>query len=375
QSWNYPALILAGPWGVLTLPFFATVAMAIVSIGVGLGMSVSLLLAVRLLRSRRRELGGPTAFGSMTGLTPAMIALLTLGACCSTTAAATASLGVIAQSSGTNVNLLLANSWFVGVFQIAVLYVALLAQEQLIAVYGVLFGVGAPNDGAGNKLPVAGGRLRSLSVAGLRLALLVGGLTWILSVFADWLSHSPSSASGSAWSGWIVQHGLVGGIAIVASLFPRGTLGVLADRPNSLPGRFLRAALAAVGASLAIGVPPPIASSGFHGLGNELISAGLGAGALGAVPFPSTSLGALAFRWGVQMLLLGGFVAVAAIAPVRVAEAFAMPSPLPSARAPDREALDPRDACGPAGIERGSGPMGRASGEGAFAPTAPAPER
>ncbi len=60
-----------------------------------------------------------------------MIALVTLGACCSTTAAATAGLGVIAQASGTSIDELLANNWYIGVFQILVLWIALIAQEQL----------------------------------------------------------------------------------------------------------------------------------------------------------------------------------------------------------------------------------------------------
>ncbi|MHB1931582.1 MAG: hypothetical protein ACYCPV_01120, partial [Thermoplasmata archaeon] len=81
--WNYPGLLLVAPWGVVTLPFFATVAMVVVSAGVGLGMGVAVLLTVRLLRSRRSEAAGATALGSVAGLSPAIIAFITLGACCS----------------------------------------------------------------------------------------------------------------------------------------------------------------------------------------------------------------------------------------------------------------------------------------------------
>ncbi|MCI4360766.1 MAG: hypothetical protein L3J91_03610, partial [Thermoplasmata archaeon] len=82
--WNYPGVILVQPWGILALPFLPTVAMVLVAYGVGLGMSVAVLIGVRMFRSRRTALGRPVALGSATGLTPAMIALVTLGACCST---------------------------------------------------------------------------------------------------------------------------------------------------------------------------------------------------------------------------------------------------------------------------------------------------
>ena len=104
QSWNYPGLLIEAPWGFVVLPFFATLSMILVSVGVGLGMAVALLLGAQLLREHRATAGRPTTTGAIAGLTPAMIALVTLGACCSTTAAATAGVGLVAQSSGSSIS-------------------------------------------------------------------------------------------------------------------------------------------------------------------------------------------------------------------------------------------------------------------------------
>ena len=71
NPWNYPGLLVIAPWGVLSLPFFATVAMLVVSVGVGYGMTVAFLLGVRLLTSRRGAGAGSTSVGAVAGLTPA----------------------------------------------------------------------------------------------------------------------------------------------------------------------------------------------------------------------------------------------------------------------------------------------------------------
>src|SRR5208282_5512115 len=92
-SWNYPGLLIIAPWGVVSLPFFATCAMIVVGIGVGFGMTVAFLLGIGLLRTRGTGRGGTSTAGTVAGLTPAMLSLVTLGACCSTTAAATAGVG------------------------------------------------------------------------------------------------------------------------------------------------------------------------------------------------------------------------------------------------------------------------------------------
>ncbi len=139
--WNYPGLLVLAPWGVLSLPLFATIAMIVVAVGVGYGMAVAAVLLFRLFRPRREELARTKAVGAATGLTPAMISLVTLGSCCSTTAAATAGVGLIADATGTTVANLLLNNWVLGVAQMVIVWVALIGQELLLRVYGGLLGV------------------------------------------------------------------------------------------------------------------------------------------------------------------------------------------------------------------------------------------
>jgi len=136
--WNYPAIVVITPAGLLALPFFATLTMVLMSVGVGVGMGAGLLLAGRLVRSWKTARASGGLASSLAGLTPAMVALLTLGACCSTSAAAVGAIGALAEAGGTSYNEILLNSWALNLVQLAVLGVALLAQEQLIRVYGNL---------------------------------------------------------------------------------------------------------------------------------------------------------------------------------------------------------------------------------------------
>jgi hypothetical protein len=136
-SWTYPAILAGGPYFQVDLPMLSMVQMTLSAAGVGLGMSLSVLLVARLLRQRRSAPLGTTTARSALGLTPAMIAFVTLGACCSTSAAATAGIGLLAHSGGVGATALFANTWYLGFVQVAVVYVALIAQEQLVRIYDV----------------------------------------------------------------------------------------------------------------------------------------------------------------------------------------------------------------------------------------------
>ncbi len=289
-SWNYPGFLLVEPWGVLTLPFFGTVAMVLVSIGVGIGMSVAVLLAIALVRGRRARAGRPAAVGSVAGLTPAMIALVTLGACCSTTAAATAGVGIVGQVSGTSTDNLLLNNWFLGVFQIAVVWIALLAQELILRVYGGLFGwSSAPN------APVEPPALnrRTIGSAALRVALLIGAITWSLAMFAQWTVISPYSASALQWFGWIVGHQGVALFVILAALFPRPTREALTAPMRRVGPTVVRSVLAVGGITMILMAVVP-----------------------STVALPTLSVGpGWLFSWIVQTGLVGGFAVSTALAP------------------------------------------------------------
>jgi len=309
-SWNYPGLLIIAPWGVVSLPWFQTLAMILVSIGVGIGMSVAVLLSVALVRSRRATTSTPAAAGAVAGLTPAMISLVTLGACCSTTLAASAGVAVVAQVSGSTAANLILNNWYLGVFQVAVVWMALVAQELLLRVYGGLFGLGAPS-----AAPLPRLDRRFLAGTALRIALLAGGVTWSLAMVAEWTTTSPFQATGATWFRWIFEHQLVAFLAMFAAFAPSGTFHTLLEAFRRRSGWILRGGLLIAGLCLLLWVPPPASGWGIEGFGNEL-AAVLGApaswGGVSPVYGPGLSL---YVRWGLQYLLLSLFALLAACAP------------------------------------------------------------
>ena len=267
--WDYPGLLAVNPFFVLSLPFLPTLFMLLTSAGVGLGMSVAVILSIGLLRQRKSSSARPATVGTVTSLTPAMIALVTLGACCSTTAAATTGIGITAQATGTGTGTLLLNNWYFGVFQLVILYVALLAQEQLLRVYGSL----VPSSSAVGSRTAEQPPLDRRFAAGATLrVLLLYGVTWCLVMLADWLTVNPATACAGTWVGWILQHQLIGFAAIFAALVPvpmyRAFLSVTADGsrpdPPRCPGRR--------GSVARRRDPPPLAASGWHGFVNELMA-------------------------------------------------------------------------------------------------------
>lgn len=312
-AWDYPALLAVNPYFILALPFLPTVFMVLTSAGVGLGMSVAVILGASLLRRRKSASARPAAVGTAAGLTPALIALVTLGACCSTTAAATAGIGLTAQATGTSALTLLANDWYLGVFQLVILYVALLAQEQLLTVYGTIAPTVGGLEAEGTATPPLDRRFAAGAI--LRVALLAAGVTWCLAMLADWLTVDPATASPVLWAGWLLQHQLVGLTAIVAAMAPGSMYRGLDRLLSSSLGRGWQILLVIAGLSLALGTPPPLAAAGWHGFLNELLGLVGVSSAWGAVS-PGLALGpALVVGWAVQYLLLGGFAVAFGLRP------------------------------------------------------------
>jgi hypothetical protein len=310
--WNFPALVVTAPGAVLVLPFLATVTMVVVSLGVGLGMSVGLVLAYRLIRRQRSGAAGPASLGTVSGLTPAMIALVTLGACCSTTVAATAGIGVVAQASGTSVANVLSNTWYLNLFQVGVLWVALVAQEQLLSVYGRLLGGDVPAAVTPARAPLDG---RFVAGALLRAGLVGAGVTWALAMVAEGTAPIAPSPTATLAYQWIVQHELLALFAVASGLFVLGTYRWVRD-PAHRPGALaLRGALLVGGLSLLTWTPPALASAGAYGLVNEIFGAAGLPASWGAVAPPSTGPLSLALRWGLQFGLVGTFALVAALSP------------------------------------------------------------
>ncbi|HTT74158.1 MAG TPA: hypothetical protein VMG99_08495 [Thermoplasmata archaeon] len=318
--WQFPAFVVWAPWGTIVLPFFATWAAVVVSIGVAIGMAVAVLLSVELVRQRVNRTGTPALVSSAAGLTPAMLALVTLGACCGTTAAATAGVGAIAQITGSNTDNLLTNSWFLGVFQMAVVWVALLAQEMLLEVFGDVLGLSGRSAGSATERATYVPPRRDLRFAAaalLRAALLLAGLTWALAMFVEWTTVSPVTAGAVQWTAWVLEYELVGILAVAVALFPRPIARAFLGAMRH-PGTLTVRGLALLGGLALVGwVPPPFSGQGLEGLGNELLYL-LGAPASWGAVAPVFGAGpTLLLRWGLQYGLLGGFAIAVALAPAR----------------------------------------------------------
>jgi hypothetical protein len=307
--WNYPGVLVLFPGGFLALPFFSTLVMILVSAGVAIGMAAAVYLTARLLRHRKETRATDAGAGSVAGLTPALLTLVTLGACCSTTAAATAGLTWTAAVSGTTLDGLLIYNWYPGVFQLSVLYIALVAQEQLLRTYGWLFRGRTEGDAA--EQPVASravGR-RSVSTVALRVLLLIGGASWLLALPAEWTTAAPPALSVPLVFQAVGLHVLPSFVALSIALAPAEFAGLMDRLSGPVARPVLRGAAVALGASLVGWLPPGWAAAGAFGLGNEVVGALGGPSSWGGVIPPFSGL-ALLFRWGVQFLLLGGLMIV-----------------------------------------------------------------
>ena len=352
--WDYPALLVIFPGGSLAFPFFPTVAMIVVSIGVGVGMTVAAVLATRLIALRKAAAGRPLAAGSVAGLTPALLALVTMGACCTTTAASAAGLGVVAQTTGTTVDTLLANNWYLGVFQMLVVFVALLAQEAILVAYGPLLGfsVGPASSGYGSAdIPPLSGR--DLARVAVRFVLVGAAIFWSLWAFASVFSPSaPGWSTPAGWFGFLVEHQFASAVVIAVALFPRSLRNAVFPRaPSARPWTSsFRLVVLVAGLVTVSWVPPFWASAQTAGLLNELMGWMGAPAAWGAIVPPFAGPVALALRFSLGFALVGGFTVALALWPKAVLDRID-PSSAPASPAP-----------GPRGFSRISPVMGPAEG-------------
>ena len=339
--WNYPGLLVVAPWGVLSLPFFATFAMIVVAVGVGLGMAVAAALIFRLVRPSPEELARSKVVGAVTGLTPAMISLVTLGSCCTTTAAATGGIGLIAQASGTTTSNLLLNNWYLGVAQIVIVWAALFAQELLLTVYGGLLGLRSSGSRAAPTVVPPIGR-RWVAGATLRVLLAVGGILWSVSMLAEWTTRDPTSSGPGWWLQWVVQHQLLAALAVSAAFFPREMARFAVALRHGVR-RAVGVAVAVAALSVLVWLPAPLPSWGLDSLTDQLLGA-LGAPVgWGAIPVGSVTGAALVVRWGLEYLLPAGFVLATVLAPAR---AFAPLVATVAQRGPDARTAGQMDLLG-----------------------------
>lgn len=310
EPWNYPGLLVVAPWGVLALPFLATVTMILVSTGVGLGTTTALLMVYPVLRRRSGKANARLAATTAgIGSSPAITGLATLGACCCSSCA-TGGIAVVAAASGTSLSTLLRNDWYLDLFQLIVVYVALLAQERGLR-------------RAQETCEVAPKRLGRMTLGLLlRLGLLVAGITWSLTMFVEWGFTNPSTGSVALWYHWIFEHQFLAMTAVAAGMFPRELAAMARTLLRRTAGVLWRIGLIVSGITWGLWVPPAMVRVGLGGLLNEIMGY-LGApAAFGAIP-PDSPLGApLAFHWLFQHLLLASFGLALGLAPRRATAAL-----------------------------------------------------
>jgi len=274
-------------------------------------MAAGLRLAYRLWRRRRVNGSSGTAVStSLAGLTPAMVALLTLGACCSTTAAAAAGIETLAQASGYGPDQILVSSWYLNIFQLAVLGIALLAQEELLSVAPGLLG----SDEEGSRtLSGLAARKIPWSSALVRVVLVGGGLIWGLSFLLQASLSSGSWANPAPWFAASLQRGFLGAVAVMGGLFPAPFARFVLSEGASRRTSALRLLLIAVGVSVAVGVPPPLATVGISGAGNQILGSWGLPPDLGGVVLPLA--GGLDWPFVALSILLGLFAIAAGLRP------------------------------------------------------------
>lgn len=301
--WDFPELFVYNAGVALDLLFLPTVTMILVSAGVGIGATAALFTLFPRLRATSQRTDRAAATTSGAGASAAITGLATMGACCCTTCVGAAGVAVVAAASGTNVALLLGQTWYLDLFQLVVVGLALLAQERALRLPAVYCGV-APRVDRGFVL----GSI-------LRISLLVAGITWSLAMFVEWVETPPFAAGAALWYHWIVEHQLLSLAAVAAGMFPKETAAWIRRGYGRAEGWALRSLLLVGGITWAIGVPPPVSGSGLGGFVNELVGF-LGTSSTWGAVAGDVGLGpALLFHWLFQHLLLGLFAIALALVP------------------------------------------------------------
>lgn len=304
-SWDYPALLIAGPNEVIAFPFLPTITMAIVALGVAFGGGVAIASIRAQLRAHRRKDGVRSAVSATAGISSGITGLATLGACCCVTCATAGGVAIVAAASGASYSDLLTNNWYIDLFQVVVVWFSLLIQE---------WNLRRPVDFCPPPRDA-----RTVASVALRVGLLVSGITWSLAMFAEWSFDSPLSAPAGTWFHWIFEHQLLSCVAVLAAMMPRETMRTLIARSRTTSVRGLRVALAVAAITWGAWVPVQLTSLGLGGFVNELFGYLGFPASWGSISPDSPLGGALVFHWTFQHLFLSAFALTAALWPSRAA--------------------------------------------------------
>ncbi|MEM3637941.1 MAG: hypothetical protein QXX17_04260 [Conexivisphaerales archaeon] len=289
--WDYPMLWIDFHRIVFAFPFLPTIFMILISAGVGLGSAVTAML---LMASRKNVNLQVSAVGSV----PVITGLSTVGACCCTTCLSTAGVAVVASVSSVPTWQILLNDWYLGLFQLVIVFFSLIVLERELMV----------NQGI---CDVQYSRKKVALSTILRISLLIAGITWSLAMLVEWGDTSPVTASPATWYHWLFEHQLLSLFAIGAAFSPSKVYSFL--KHGGLQVRMLKAGLVIAAITWGLWVPQPLVSAGLGGFLNELfgylnLPASLGAAA------PDSALGAaLLFHWLFQHELLSMFALLASL--------------------------------------------------------------
>jgi hypothetical protein len=292
--WDYPMLWIDFHRLVMVFPFLPTILMILISAGVGLGSAVALMLAIGS-RSKYKA--------STIGSVPLITGFATAGACCCTSCLSTAGIAVIAAVSSVPTWEILMNDWYLGLFQLSIVFLSLLVLERELERNKETCNVTYSK------------KKMTLSVI-LKISLLIAGITWSLAMLVEWGEISPLSASLPTWYHWIFEHQLLSSFAILSAFFPSKMYSII--RSRSLGAILLRVGLVLSALTWGFWVPEQLTNIGLGGFLNELFGYINLPLSLGAVP-PDSSLGIpLLFHWIFQHELLSIFALSASLIPRKV---------------------------------------------------------
>ncbi len=285
NSYLTPVLFVISPHAALVLPFWPVVVMVLLGLGVGLALAA---MAAVLIMSRRAG----AAFAP-AGVTPVVTGWGLLGACCCLACAGPAvAVGVVGVLAGSTPSALISQSWPLAIFQILVMGVCLLHLERQM-------------EGSSEWVaPRPASRPRVVGAIVLRLGLVIAALTWIFAFFLEAAATPASEVDGALVYHWVVEHWVLGGVALAMALAPELWQAAFARTARGwIP---LRALLLLGGITWGIGVPGIPFFRGLGGLVNEIFDPGLRDAPVGA---------ALLFHWIFQHGLLGAWSILIAIRP------------------------------------------------------------
>lgn len=215
---------LATPAFVLSFPWVAGSFSVLIGAAVGVGLSAGILLARRVLAVFRAPSAGVAPASAVAALTPAMLALVTLGACCSTL---TAGVGPGAASLAGGLGSGPAASALFGGLQLGLLATSLLVQERIIQTFAQPLALSRPSEVRSRPREWLSGR-RFLDGAGFQVPVLASVPLGAFALTAT-LVDSPGLPLGGSILGQLLHVGPSAWLLFLALVTP-ATLVLVAER-------------------------------------------------------------------------------------------------------------------------------------------------